>query len=97
VAADQVKYPKLRIEVQGHTDSTGSERYNLQLSQRRAEAVREYLIAQGVAPGQVEARGYGEMQPIADNSTAEGRARNRRVVMRVLENPGHVEVEAGQP
>jgi OOP family OmpA-OmpF porin len=93
VAADLAKYPKLRIEVQGHTDGSGSDRYNMQLSQRRAAAVRDYLISQGVAPAQVEARGYGESMLIADDRTAEGRARNRRVVLSVLENPGNVEVE----
>jgi OOP family OmpA-OmpF porin len=93
VAADLAKYPKLRIEVQGHTDGSGSDRYNMQLSQRRASAVRDYLISQGVAPGQVEARGYGESMLIADDRTAEGRARNRRVVLSVLDNPGNVEVE----
>jgi OOP family OmpA-OmpF porin len=93
VAADLAKYPNLRIEVQGHTDGSGSDRYNMQLSQRRAAAVRDYLVGQGVAPGQVEARGYGESMLIADDRTAEGRARNRRVVLSVLENPGNVEVE----
>lgn len=93
VAADLVKYPRLRIEVQGHTDTSGSDSYNRQLSQRRAEAVRDYLVSQGVPATQVDARGYGESMPIADDRTPEGRARNRRVVMSVLENPGDVEVE----
>jgi OOP family OmpA-OmpF porin len=93
VAADLAKYPKLRIEVRGHTDGSGSDRYNMQLSQRRATAVRDYLISQGVAPGQLEARGYGESMLIADDRTAEGRARNRRVVLCVLENPGDIEIE----
>jgi OOP family OmpA-OmpF porin len=93
VAADLKKYPRLKIELQGHTDSTGSDAYNLQLSQKRADAVRAYLIEQGVAPSQLTAKGYGESQPIADNSTPEGRAANRRVVMKVLENPGNVKVE----
>ena len=95
VAADLKKYPRLRIELQGHTDSTGSDSYNLDLSQRRAEAVRDYLIEQGVSPQQLTAKGYGETEPIADNSTAAGRAANRRVVMRVLENPGDVKVQGG--
>jgi OOP family OmpA-OmpF porin len=93
IAADLKKYPGLRVEVQGHTDSSGSDRYNLSLSERRAQAVRAYLIDQGVSSGQVEARGYGESQPIADNSTAAGRARNRRVDMKVLENTANVEVK----
>ena len=86
------QHPKLVVEVQGHTDSTGSPGYNLQLSQRRAEAVREYLISQGVSPSQLTAKGYGETQPIGSNSTPAGRAQNRRVVLHVLENPGDVVV-----
>lgn len=93
IAADLKKYPRLKIELQGHTDSTGPDQYNLVLSQRRADAVRDYLLAQGVASTQLTSRGYGETQPIADNTTAAGRAANRRVVMRVLENPGDVKVE----
>jgi OOP family OmpA-OmpF porin len=95
-AADLKKYPRLRVEVQGHTDSSGSDQYNLTLSQRRAQAVREFLITQGVASEQLEARGYGEAQPIASNATAEGRARNRRVVVKVLENPGELDVRTSE-
>jgi OOP family OmpA-OmpF porin len=93
VGADLAKYPQLRIELQGHTDSSGSDAHNLSLSQQRADAVRAYLIQQGVPEIQIVARGYGEGQPIADNATSEGRARNRRVVMFVLSNPGEVKVE----
>lgn len=96
LAADLKKYPRLRVEVQGHTDSSGSDEYNLKLSERRAQAVRDYLIAHGVAATQLEARGYGETQPIESNATAEGRARNRRVVMKVLDNPGDVEVSGSE-
>jgi OOP family OmpA-OmpF porin len=88
VAADLKKYPRLRIELQGHTDSSGSDAYNLKLSQQRADAVRTYLIDQGVPANQLVARGYGESQPIEDNKTEAGRALNRRVVMFVLDNPG---------
>lgn len=73
------------IELAGHTDSIGTEEYNQQLSQRRVDSVREYLVAQGVDGSKLTARGYGESQPIADNSTAQGRARNRRVEVRVME------------
>jgi OOP family OmpA-OmpF porin len=83
---------RLRVEVQGHTDSTGSPGYNIKLSQRRAEAVRDYLISQGVPAGQLEAKGYGETVPVASNASVEGRASNRRVVMHVLANPGEVPV-----
>jgi len=95
VAGDLRKYPRLRVELQGHTDSSGADAYNLDLSQRRAESVRNYLVAQGVSGTQLEARGFGESEPIGDNTTAEGRADNRRVVMRVLDNPGNAPVQGG--
>jgi OmpA-OmpF porin, OOP family len=93
VAADLKKYPRLKIEVQGHTDSVGADAYNLDLSQRRAAAVREYLVGQGVTAEQLSANGYGETQPIANNTTPAGRKENRRVVLAVVDNPGDVEVE----
>jgi OOP family OmpA-OmpF porin len=71
--------PTLKVEIQGHTDSQGSDRANLKLSQRRAESVRRYLIKKAVAGDRLVARGYGETVPIADNRTAEGRSQNRRV------------------
>ena len=93
VGTDLKKYPRLRIELQGHTDSSGSDQYNLKLSQQRADSVRIYLMDQGVPGGQLTARGYGETQPIEDNKTEPGRSLNRRVVMFVLDNPGEVQVE----
>ncbi len=96
VATDLKKFPRLSIELQGHTDSVGADQYNQRLSQQRAEAVREYLLGQGVSASQVTARGYGESRPVATNATVEGRALNRRVVMHVLSNPGDVEVKGGQ-
>jgi OOP family OmpA-OmpF porin len=93
VAADLKRYPRLRVEMQGHTDSSGSDQYSLSLSERRANSVREFLLGEGVPATQVTARGYGEGQPVADNRTAEGRATNRRVVMAVVDNPGNVQVE----
>ncbi len=87
------KHPRLRVEVQGHTDSTGAPKYNLSLSQRRAESVRDYLVSRQVPAQQLVAKGYGQTQPVASNTTKEGKARNRRVVMLVLENPGDVKVE----
>ncbi len=72
-------YPELRFKVEGHTDSTGSDETNRALSLQRAIAVRDYLIAQGVAASTVDVAGLGPDQPVADNETAEGRARNRRV------------------
>jgi outer membrane protein OmpA-like peptidoglycan-associated protein len=67
------------IEVAGHTDSMGSDAYNMNLSQQRAEAVRNFLIGKGVAENRLTAKGYGESQPVADNATDEGRFKNRRV------------------
>lgn len=93
VGADLKKYPRLRIELQGHTDSSGSDQYNLKLSQQRAEAVRTHLVEQGVPEAQLVARGYGEAQPIDNNATAEGREKNRRVVMFVVDNPAEVKVQ----
>jgi OOP family OmpA-OmpF porin len=69
-------------EVAGHTDSTGDRTHNLGLSKRRAQSVLEYLEARGVAPGRMTSVGYGPDYPVADNATAEGRAQNRRVVIR---------------
>ncbi|MBW8364163.1 MAG: OmpA family protein [Rhizobium sp.] len=73
------KWGNVNIEVAGHTDSRGSDKYNMKLSQRRAEAVRNYLISKGIAADRLTAKGYGESQPIADNATDEGRFKNRRV------------------
>ncbi len=68
--------------IEGHTDSIGSDAYNQKLSERRALAVRDYLAAQGIAEARMVPTGFGESQPVADNKTAEGRAENRRVVLR---------------
>jgi outer membrane protein OmpA-like peptidoglycan-associated protein len=72
-------YPDLRITIEGHTDSTGSPETNRELSLRRAIAVRDYLIGQGIAASSIDVEGLGPSRPVADNETAEGRARNRRV------------------
>lgn len=69
----------VNIEVAGHTDSIGTDEYNIKLSQRRAEAVRNYLISKGIAADRLIAKGYGESQPVADNATEAGRFKNRRV------------------
>ncbi|MEQ3637323.1 MAG: OmpA family protein [Thalassolituus sp.] len=73
------------VEIAGHTDSTGSAEYNETLSDKRAKAVRQYLIDNGVAAERLTARGYGEMVPVASNETSSGRAMNRRVEFRVSE------------
>jgi outer membrane protein OmpA-like peptidoglycan-associated protein len=80
-----------KILVEGHTDSTGSDAKNQELSRRRADAVRAYLITRGVEPSQITAVGLGSSQPVADNATAEGRADNRRV--EIVVQP----LEAGAP
>ncbi len=72
-------YPSLHVSVEGHTDSVGGDDYNQQLSERRAESVRSYFVAQGVAGNTIEAHGFGKTEPIASNDTAEGRQQNRRV------------------
>ena len=69
----------VKVEVAGHTDSIGTDNYNMGLSLRRANAVRDYLISKGIAAENLTAKGYGESQPVADNQTAEGRFKNRRV------------------
>lgn len=93
VAHGLERHPLLKVEIQGYTDSTGTAAYNLKLSQRRADAVRQFVITEGVAPGQLRTRGYGLADPIASNRTASGRALNRRVVLKVLSNPNAVKVK----
>ncbi len=78
------QFPQLRIEIQAHTDSLGQADSNQKLSEARARSVREYLISQGIAAGRLEAKGYGESRPVANNDTPEGRAQNRRVEFRVI-------------
>lgn len=73
------------VEIDGNTDSTGAASYNQSLSQRRAQAVRQFLIDQGVSANRLSARGYGESNPVASNDTVSGRAMNRRVDFRVSE------------
>jgi outer membrane protein OmpA-like peptidoglycan-associated protein len=72
-------HPGLTLQIEGHTDSVGSDEYNQQLSDRRAGSVQEFLVQQGVAAGAVTAVGFGKMEPVASNDTAEGRQLNRRV------------------
>ena len=80
------KYPSTTISVQGHTDSIGSAAYNQRLSERRAEAVANYLENLGVRSSRLETVGYGKSQPRATNSTAEGRQLNRRVEIKIRAN-----------
>ena len=71
------------IKVVGHTDSVGSDAYNQGLSERRASSVAEYLLSQHVAPSKVTSEGKGESEPVADNETDAGRAKNRRVELHI--------------
>lgn len=74
-------YPTLHVNVEGHTDSIGSDEYNMKLSQRRADAVRDYLTSNGINPGNTQSIGLGKADPVAPNDTAAGRQQNRRVEM----------------
>jgi outer membrane protein OmpA-like peptidoglycan-associated protein len=80
-----IRNPALVVEVEGHTDANGAATYNLGLSERRAQTVYDYLIERGADPDNMTVKGYGEAQPVADNSTEAGRQENRRVVLRVIE------------
>src|SRR6266545_1143756 len=82
VAASLIANPEIKIEIGGHTDNTGAAATNTRLSQARADAVRTYLASKGVSPDRMVARGYGPTQPVAPNTTAAGRAQNRRVELR---------------
>lgn len=86
IAATLADHPEKRIEIEGHTDSTGSENYNLRLSEERAAAVRKALIDAGVSGDQINARGYGESYPVATNDTQSGRQQNRRVELIIQES-----------
>ena len=77
--------PTIKVEVQGHTDSVGNDRFNLKLSQKRAESVTAYLAKRGVSADRMVPKGYGENVPIADNRTKDGRAQNRRVEFVITE------------
>lgn len=80
------RHPDIKIKISGHTDSRGSDEDNKNLSQRRAESVRKYLILKGAKAENLSAEGYGESKPVADNKSAEGRAKNRRVEFKVIKD-----------
>ena len=75
----------MRIEISGHTDKTGSEPINFSLSEARAKAVMDYLIKKSIVPSRMSFKGIGSLQPLADNATPQGRAKNRRVEFKILE------------
>ena len=80
------QYPAIRMEISGHTDITGSAEHNRELSQKRADKVKEYLVGKGVAADRLEAKGYGPDKPVASNDTKEGQIQNRRVEFTLLSN-----------
>jgi OmpA-OmpF porin, OOP family len=85
IAAILTAYPNVHIKIGGYTDNSGDAQHNLTLSQDRANGVKDQLVARGISPDRLEAQGYGEQFPVADNSTEQGRAANRRVSMRVTQ------------
>lgn len=84
IAQNLQTYPDSLIDVYGHTDSTGSDQYNQALSERRARTVADYLTMRGVSAARIRSQGYGETMPVASNDTVEGRARNRRVEIKIV-------------
>ena len=93
------EYPETNILVVGHTDSSGADDYNMTLSRNRANAVSDYLLNHGIDNARITTRWFGETQPMSDNSTSEGRAKNRRVNVAILPNEKMVEEakkEAGE-
>ena len=78
------EFDKTIIQIEGHTDSTGSDSYNQLLSERRASSVRDFLLNQGIEPARTRATGYGERSPVASNDTPAGREQNRRVELTLV-------------
>ncbi|WP_339837320.1 OmpA family protein [uncultured Maribacter sp.] len=78
------EYPNSNVLVEGHTDSAGADEYNLNLSKQRAESVTNYLISKGIASNRFDTKWYGETQPVGDNTTTDGKAKNRRVELAIV-------------
>lgn len=97
VAGVLMRYPRTTVEITGHTDNVGTEAFNQDLSERRAASVSAALARYGVSPGRMLARGAGELRPLADNSTPEGRARNRRVDVLVRPDQSFASGGGGEP
>src|SRR6185503_1543622 len=76
--------PTLKIQINGHTDNSGNASENITLSGNRAKSVTAYLISKGIDPGRLSAKGWGDTQPVAGNTTPEGRAQNRRTELKVI-------------
>lgn len=79
------KYPDIRVEIGGHTDNVGSSEVNTTLSQKRAEAVKDWFVKKGISAGRLEAKGFGPSKPVSDNDSEAGRAKNRRVEFRLVQ------------
>jgi len=84
VAQSLIEYPNSLVDVYGHTDSTGSDSSNQTLSENRARTVMNYLISRGVPAARIRSQGFGETMPVADNGTVDGRAKNRRVEIKIV-------------
>ncbi|MEQ1495688.1 MAG: OmpA family protein, partial [Novosphingobium sp.] len=84
VAASLIEFPNSIVDVYGHTDSTGSDSFNQTLSENRARTVMNYLISKGVPAARLRSQGFGETMPIMENTTAEGRTKNRRVEIKIV-------------
>lgn len=97
IAGILVTYPGLKVQVEGYTDNVGSAPYNLKLSQQRADAVMQFLVTQGVSSTNITSKGYGEADPVAENSTAAGRAKNRRVQLVVSGSVIGTGIQQGPP
>jgi outer membrane protein OmpA-like peptidoglycan-associated protein len=78
------QYEKANVEIQGHTDNTGNAASNLKLSQKRADAVKAWLVKNGIAAERMTTKGFGQTEPVGDNKTASGRAKNRRVHFQLI-------------
>jgi OOP family OmpA-OmpF porin len=83
LAADMKANPGKRVELEGHTDSFGTDQYNQDLSERRAAAVKDYLVKKGVEASRISARGFGSTKPIAEGKSSQSNAKNRRVEVKV--------------
>ena len=79
------QYEELRIMVSGHTDNVGEAQKNIELSQQRADSVKEYMVGKGIATARIETRGAGPNEPVADNATDKGRQENRRIEFKLLQ------------
>ncbi|RYH19984.1 MAG: OmpA family protein, partial [Alcaligenaceae bacterium] len=84
------QFPDRKLLIEGYTDSVGSDSYNQDLSDRRAQAVRDALVVRGVDTSRITARGYGKVYPVADNASPEGRAMNRRVEIVIADDKGNL-------